>query len=47
MSAVFDLAGIENELSDGHATPDERRALVESLTTEVMEKGGSLAEWTR
>ncbi len=41
----FDLAGIENELSDGYCPPSERRDDVERLTAEVKAKGGDLENW--
>lgn len=42
----FDLAGIENEISDGYCSGPERRADVEALTAEIAAKGGSLTNWT-
>lgn len=40
----FELAGIENELSDGNATIDERRTMIEALITDIEAKGGTPRE---
>jgi hypothetical protein len=37
----FDLAGIENEISDGYCTLAERRALIDSLLSAIRAKGGN------
>lgn len=44
-SECFDLAGIENEISDGHATAQELKDRILALTSDIAAKGGSLAEW--
>lgn len=41
----FELAGIENEISDGYCTAAERLDEVLALTADVTAKGGSLDEW--
>src|SRR5262245_22634638 len=41
----YDLAGIENEISDGFCTAAERQGLVAELTAEIVAKGGQLTEW--
>jgi hypothetical protein len=41
----YDLAGIENEISDGHCTAAERKGEVLALTRELSAAGGSLEEW--
>lgn len=41
----FELAGIENEISDGHATLAERRPWIDALVAEVKAKGGNVSEW--
>lgn len=40
----FDLAGIENEISDGHATIEEKREEIAALIAEIREKGGDPEE---
>jgi hypothetical protein len=40
----FDLAGIENEISDGHATLAEHRAQIDGLLAEIEAKGGTPRE---
>lgn len=42
----WDLAGIENEISDGYATLDERRDEIDALLAEVAAKGGNVAAWS-
>lgn len=37
----WDLAGIENEISDGHCTLEERRTLIDELLAEIRAKGGN------
>ena len=36
----WDLAGIENEISDGHSTFEEKRAEIDALLAEIRAKGG-------
>lgn len=36
----FDLAGIENEISDGHCTADERKAEIDALLAHVVTHRG-------
>lgn len=40
----WELAGIENEISDGYATVEERRARIDSLFAEVAAKGGDASK---
>lgn len=42
----YDLAGIENEISDGHCEAHERRDLVAQLVAHITGKGGNPAEWS-
>jgi hypothetical protein len=42
----YELAGIENEISDGHVTIEERRAEINRLANEIRIKGGDDREWT-
>lgn len=37
----FELAGIENELADGYAALDDRRAQIDTLVAEIRAKGGN------
>ena len=41
----FELAGIENEISDGYTTVDAERGRIDALLAEIAEKGGSPAHW--
>lgn len=41
----YELAGIENEISDGHCTHADRIAEIEALVAEVGAKGGNECEW--
>jgi hypothetical protein len=41
----YDLAGIENEVSDGHTTVEESRATVDALIRDIESKGGNAADW--
>lgn len=41
----YDLAGIENEISDGHATLAERRGVIDELVAAISAKGGNVADW--
>jgi len=41
----YELAGIENEISDGHCSLEDRRATIAGLLVEIAAKGGSLTEW--
>ena len=40
----YELAGIENEISDGYCTLAERRATIDRLLTEIEAKGGAPRE---
>ena len=42
----FELAGLENEISDGHSTLEENIEQIVSLVKEVKEKGGNVDDWT-
>lgn len=42
----FELAGIENEINDGHSTLEECIIEIVSLVREVKEKGGNVEDWT-
>jgi len=41
----FDLAGIENEISDGHRTQADAQADIDALLAEIVAKGGDVSEW--
>lgn len=41
----FELAGIENEISDGHSTLESNRAVITSLVADVKAKGGNTDDW--
>jgi len=41
----FELAGIENEVSDGYVTVAERRGDIDALVAEIREKGGDVSDW--
>lgn len=41
----FELAGLENEVSDGYQTTEEVRLQVEDLVAQVEAKGGNAGEW--
>jgi hypothetical protein len=41
----YDLAGIENEISDGHCTAGERLNDINRLVGEIAEKHGDVSEW--
>jgi hypothetical protein len=41
----YELAGIENEISDGFATIEELRSEIDKLLTAVELQGGSLDQW--
>lgn len=41
----YELAGIENEISDGHCTFEERRETIEGYIAEIVERGGNDTEW--
>lgn len=41
----FELAGISNEISDGHCTLAERRADIDALVAEIRAKGGTPDEF--
>lgn len=43
-SECWDLAGIENEISDGHATLAERQAEINDLLASIESKGGRTAD---
>src|SRR5262245_61070787 len=42
----YELAGIENEISDGFATLEERRAQIDGYLAEIVEKGGDVSDWS-
>ena len=42
----FELAGIENEISDGYCTPAERKGTVDTLVAEIVSKGGNVESWS-
>ena len=42
----YELAGIENEISDGHTTRGERLTAIRGYVAEVAAKGGDVSEWT-
>lgn len=37
----FELAGIDNEISDGYTTVEEQRAEIDRLKAEIRAKGGN------
>lgn len=41
----YELAGIENEISDGHCTFMEREGAIAGYLAEIAEKGGDVSEW--
>jgi hypothetical protein len=41
----FDLAGIENEITDGYLTLAGAQPQVITLLAEIAEKGGSVSDW--
>lgn len=41
----YELAGIENEISDGHCTREERLELIKQYVVEIQDKGGCVADW--
>ena len=41
----YELAGIENEISDGHATREERIESIAQYVAEIKAKGGDVSEW--
>lgn len=41
----FDLAGIENEISDGYCTQAERQAEIDAYLADIAAKGGDVSEW--
>lgn len=41
----FELAGIENEISDGYCTREERLDEIKSYVAEVAAKGGDVSDW--
>lgn len=43
----WDLAGLENEVSDGYRTLDETKAMVAPMVAALKAKGGDIAEWEK
>jgi hypothetical protein len=41
----YELAGIENSISDGHETLESQKSNIESYVKEIEGKGGNVAEW--
>ena len=41
----FELAGIENEISDGYTTLEEKKTAIESYVAEIAAKGGDVSKW--
>ncbi|MHB1260352.1 MAG: hypothetical protein ACYC2H_01415 [Thermoplasmatota archaeon] len=41
----WDLAGIENEISDGHTTLEARSAEITDLVDDIRAKGGNTSSW--
>jgi hypothetical protein len=41
----YELAGIENEISDGHCLIETRREEILRLVADVAAKGGNVTEW--
>jgi hypothetical protein len=41
----YELAGIENSISDGYATREEQRAEIDRFIAEILAKGGDVADW--
>ena len=41
----YELAGIENEISDGWATLAERRAAIDTFLAHIVSKGGDVTAW--
>lgn len=41
----FELAGFENEISDGHSTREERLTVIRAYVAEIAAKGGNVADW--
>jgi hypothetical protein len=41
----YELAGIENSISDGHTTLAEERATIDAYMTTVAERGGDVSTW--
>lgn len=41
----YELAGIENDISDGHTSMLAARPQIEALIGEIIAKGGNVAEW--
>lgn len=42
----FDLAGIENEISDGYRTAAEAADEIRALVADIAAKGGDVSEWS-
>ncbi len=41
----FELAGIENEISDGHTTREDALSTITKLVGDVAAKGGDVSDW--
>lgn len=41
----FELAGLENEINDGHSTREDNLDTIETLVDEIASKGGDVSDW--
>lgn len=41
----YELAGIENEISDGYTTLADRKDLIDTYIARIKSKGGDASEW--
>ncbi len=41
----YELAGIENEISDGYKTLEERMPVIKDYLALIEKKGGDISEW--
>ncbi len=41
----YELAGIENEISDGYHTFEERKDQIKEYMDEIAAKGGDITDW--
>jgi hypothetical protein len=41
----YDLAGIENEISDGYCTQAERQEDIDALVGIIAKRGGDVSQW--
>lgn len=42
----YELAGIENDISDGNGTLETYRAMINSYIAEIVAKGGDISTWS-